>query len=290
MTSGLIFFEDTGLIPERILIPWREIYLINQGLPDIQKITSIGIDIEQRPIISFIAISEIFSKYSNSESEKINTIDFDLIIQQLANNEMSDSIMKGYLNLLRAEIQLIQSKELYFSEEDKFSLNFILDNIENWLEVKSYSNLEFNKKRDALLYDNFKKIYKFYPKGKMFGQWGVGHILQKQTKDIKWLAGFLQDNLLKNKMLSVLIIYENSECNYNNKIYRVNTINTKIKKEIDDIEHSTIYKLDYEQSKYRERLIWPMNNDDSMFTIKVPTEGVTTDYFQYIIYIENEIN
>lgn len=161
---------------------------------------------------------------------------------------------------------------------------FVNKNLLNMLDV--YQGNNFNGIRDEKIYENFLKISSHLPKGKYFGQMGLSHVFQRPFPYVNWFASSLNKNAstFKGKVLSIAYAYE--DCKYlyptkrKNYVSHINTLDLSIVELRPYINSKyTIFKLNQKSSPFSERLIWPLSH-------KFPKEGVTTDYFQYLLVIK----
>ena len=159
------------------------------------------------------------------------------------------------------------------------------NNLLNMLEV--YHSNNFNGIRDQKLYENFLSISSHLPKGKYFGQIGLSHVFQRAFPYVNWFASFLnnESSPFKGKVLSVAYAYQNCKYLYptkrKNYVSHINTLDLSMV-EFNNFINSkyAIFKLNQKDSPFDEKLIWPLNH-------KFPENGVTTDYFQYLVVIKD---
>ena len=158
-------------------------------------------------------------------------------------------------------------------------------NLLNMMEV--YNSNNFNDTRDKKMYENFLSISSNLPKGKYFGQIGLSHVFQRDFPYVNWFASFLnrEGSTFRGKILSLAFAYKN--CKYlnptetRNYISDINTLDLSITEFKNFIKSmNTIFKLNQEDSHFNEKLICPLKH-------KYPEDGVTTDYFQYLLVIRD---
>ena len=159
------------------------------------------------------------------------------------------------------------------------------NNLLNMLEV--YHSNNFNGIRDQKLYENFLSISSHLPKGKYFGQIGLSHVFQRAFPYVNWFASFLRNEIspFKGKVLSVAYAYQNCKYLYptkrKNYVSHINTLDLSMVEFKNFINSKyAIFKLNQKDSPFDEKLIWPLNH-------KFPENGVTTDYFQYLVVIKD---
>jgi len=177
-----------------------------------------------------------------------------------------------------------------FFGDNLFGFELVNENIISQVKAYKDNTSQFNQIRDSKMYDNFKKIYSHIPKGKFYGQWGLNHAFQKSQGNVNWLASLMNnsDSPVKGKVLSVVYLYDNCDVmkrgNYSTAKLTSYGSNDNILEPFFK-EDITLFKLTGEQSPFHQELIWPFNINASNGII--PTEGVTTDYFEYMILIKN---
>lgn len=169
-----------------------------------------------------------------------------------------------------------------------FDFEIICDNMLNAKEAYAYINNEnaFNSVRDRKMYDNFVKIYSHLPEGKYYGQFGINHVFQAAQNNTDWLASLMDKSPspVENKILSIAYVYEDSEAMLpSNGGYAVQIcsnymifdglLEPYIKSDL------TLFRLTGKGSPFAKNMKW--YQQESM-----PVSGVTTDYYQFILFIK----
>lgn len=115
--------------------------------------------------------------------------------------------------------------------------------------------------------------------------WFVNHFLE--TGDEEMLKSIAQqlhtkaDSPLKGKILSLMYIYQGSTF-LNNNPYRVQPMPPPVfEKDFESLNLGafTLFPLSGPMSPFSQSLIWPVST-------ATPTDGVTTDYFQYLVLVD----
>ena len=145
-------------------------------------------------------------------------------------------------------------------------------------DVNSVQNI-----RDLAMYKNFKKLYDYLPKEKYFGQFGLTHAFQKNIEHSYFASYANNEETLKGKITTIALFYD--QCMYlrNDNIQDIITTydsKTDINKYVKS--NHTLIKLNNEDSPFSKALKW----DFAKNILPIPKEGVTTDYFQYMLIIK----
>ncbi len=268
---------------------WKKVYEYNKTLPDDKKIKIIGIDIEHQSVNALRYMNSVLPNKKVPDEIKSNIEEFNKIINSgYLNENRADDRLYKFCSELKNSMK--KNKNVYeeYLEDNFFGFQLVNENIINRMDIVS-SEEEFNKIRDEKIYENFIKVYDYLPKGKYYGQWGLNHAFQRKHEGVFWLAAHMNrsDSPVKGKVLSIIYLYKN--CMYMNRgdyskehiySYKSADFNKYFMKPI------TLFKLKGENSPFENSLIWPMN---PYYTGQVAKDGVTTDYFQYIVVVVNSI-
>lgn len=255
---------------------WRQLYKFNNKLAKVDRISIVGIDIEHQPKNAFKYIGHVTKDKKGLEN-----------INRYVELSQADGISDEGLEEISRDIRrdLEENKELYKDEirEEYFKIRHISNNLLNRFEV--YSSNNFNGVRDEKMYENFLSISKYLKEDKYFGQIGLSHIFQRGFPYENWFGAFLSEegSKFKNKIVSIAYAYTDSKYLYptrrRNYISSIDTLDLSVigSESFRDNKYSLI-KLNGEDSPFDKSLIWPLSH-------KFPEEGVTTDYFQYLLII-----
>src|SRR5690606_15828073 len=150
------------------------------------------------------------------------------------------------------------------------------------LELQTVSGTEWNNGREQAMYANL--LRQVSPEGgeKYFGQWGLNHVFQGQQLGVDWLASRIdQMEGFAGSILSLVLVYSGSERISQDGTQPVPLDTYRSSAGIlADLsgEQPLLVKLDGPESPFTQNLIWKLNE-------VAPTAGVTTDYYQYILFV-----
>ncbi|MGM0438178.1 MAG: hypothetical protein ACQEQD_07885 [Bacillota bacterium] len=261
---------------------WKNLYRFNQSLPKKQRIIVLGFDIEHQLENAFWYLNTIIPEKEAPQEIKPYILKIKSIYQNEAYNNRE---IKNFVYELKDNIDKNQKIYEDFFGQDFFGLQLINDNLINRYIAYKKRNEEWNITRDKMMYDNFLKIYSRYSDGKYYGQWGLNHAFQEKQDGVNWFAAKLDndvDSPLKGQILSIVYLYQNCTRINNNGEYSETSMSNNISKQIDLLSQGemTLFKLNGRQSPFSKDLIWMLGETK-------PKKGVTTDYFQYLIFLED---
>lgn len=291
---------------------WYKLYKYNSQLEKNDKIIAVGIDITSPSTSNDYLINILESKKLSEPLKKHLDLLKNIKKQLNAFNDNNSNSEESINNLKDINEKInITTKEIYENEQsyknslgkDSFSFFMALNALKQGFNIfdttKKYENLmdmqneAHRLRRDSAMYENFKKLYEHLPKGKWFGTFGLHHVFQHPivvndsndalgNLNTTWFASYINsgDLGIKNKILSISLLYDDCISAYNGIISsykKGQPIDQHLK------SNCTLVKLNGKKSPYTERLQW--NFVDT--TIGIPKDGVTTDYFQYVIVVKN---
>jgi erythromycin esterase-like protein len=266
---------------------WGKLYEFNKSLPEGEKIKIIGIDIEHQYANAIRYMNSLIPDKNPPEEIKDIVSKVSEMYTNINTNQSSD--IYGEFSIKLSESIKSNSKvyKEYFGEK-LFAFELVNENI--IAQVKAYKDdISFDEIRDAQMYDNFKKIYTRIPKGKFYGQWGLNHAFQKAQNNVNWLASLMNnsDSPVKGKVLSIAYLYDNCDIMTRGKYGTTKLTSYRSTEKILEPftkEDITLFKLTGNKSPFQQEVIWPFDVKNAGI---IPREGVTTDYFQYMILIKN---
>lgn len=266
---------------------WKKVYEYNKTLPDDKKIKIVGIDIEHQSVNALRYMNSVLPDKKVPDEIKSYMEEFNNIINSgYLDENRSDERLYKFCSELKNRME--KNKNVYekYLEDNFFGFQLANENIISRIDIVS-SEEDFNKIRDKKIYENFIKVYNHLPKGKYYGQWGLNHAFQREQGGVSWLAASMNgnDSPVKDKVLSIIYLYKN--CMYmNRENYSKEHIDSYKSADFNKyfIEPITLFKLKGENSPFENSLIWPMN---PYHTGRLARDGVTTDYFQYIVTVVN---
>lgn len=267
---------------------YQKLYHYNASLPPEERITIIGFDIEHQPEN---ALSYLYRLLPEQDIPPV----IEPLIAQLKNiyrKKLDDhNYLKDFARKLKESMVTHAQVYQQYLGENRFGFELVTANLLNRFiayQEKGQDRLFFNQTRDQMMYDNFIKIYPQLPAGKFYGQWGLNHGLQKRQAGVDWFAARLNEKAspFRGKLLTIIYLYQ--DCwqmtrsgggNYGKR--KLTTYSSN--KPVLDLYSSgdfTLFNLVGTDSPYTQHLFWPLK-------MTTPTEGVTTDYFQYLLLIRN---
>lgn len=251
---------------------WEKLYHYNKELPDEQRITVIGLDIEWQLGAALDYLTTL------QGADRLPVLE--------ALGPMNREEFVNFFDGLQDDME--NNPQLYADAlgEDLFHFNFVVRNIATRLDIED-SHEQGMHLREQAIYDNFVKLYNFLPPGKFFGQFGMAHVYQRQCSDgmegIERFAMALNrgDSPVKDKVISIAYMYINSKMSsWQNDYIELRVTNefvdTQPLERVAQADY-TLFRLEGENS--------PLQSNP--YFIKGPYGGVTTDYFQYILAIRN---
>jgi hypothetical protein len=273
---------------------WRSLQEWNAHLDPDDRIRVYGIDIEHQLSNSTAYLYHLFRTHSHTEpshtlgwpalKELQNKIyeDHELSYGAVETDEWKRLIRRALMEL-RDQPHAVAG---WFGE-DRLGLQLVLQNILYRYECVEgrTSDRSWNRLRDERIYRNFLALYPSLPKEiRCFGQWGLNHVFQAEEFGVRWCATRLQhhrESPLRGEVCSIALIYE--QANERSKHNQITTGFSTYLPESGAFHHAarweqTLYSLDEEGSPFRSELIWTL-------TTPRPEMGVTTDFFQYAIYL-----
>lgn len=261
---------------------WKNIYEFNQTLPDEERIIVLGFDIEHQLENAFWYLNTLIP-------EKEVPKDIKPFINQIKsiynNQDYNNQEIEKFAYELNKNID--ENKKLYqdFLGHDFLGFELVNDNIINRFIAYQTKNSKWNSTRDKMMYDNFLRIYSRYSDGKYYGQWGLNHAFQEKQDGVKWFASRIDnevDSPLKDQILSIVYLYQNCTRINNNGKYSETSMSNNNSRQLEILsqDNMSLFKLNGKQSPFNEDLFWMLGET-------APKKGVTTDYFQYLIFLND---
>lgn len=278
-----------------------DLYDFNNNLEDDKKIKFVCVDLDENPFIVVWHLYEIIS--TKTISPKLSIMMKDLTkfytdsmnLEKKVENEyknddstqseklMRNNVknMKKYLEyFIKLQKDIVKKKYAYkkFLKDDFFDFSMAVDNAVNSIQIQyglkySSSEYRFYPQRERNSYNNFKKLYKFLPKAKYYGQFGDAHVYQRETMGgagyndkMKYFACLLDTDVsspVKGRVLSINI-------NYN----RYNTY---------------VFSKSHSRSQWFGTFLYNIfgqfQDDYYIFKLNGKKSPITSDYFQYDIFV-----
>lgn len=282
----------------------RKIREYNLTLPEDRRITFVGIDVAYDFRTEFYALYVLLSETtpgSQRLSPYIKKIkDLYLNWEQKKKNKL---LKKECKNMVEELAGLLKTHELeleVYLGKKFFDLEMILKNIKRRMDfTKSKRTIKDYTNRIEHTYDNFREIYRHLPyevTRKFFGYGAHLFVQQRDSKHFKRLGAILQhleNSPVKGKVLSILSVYHNCfepDTETGKPVPLKDLSGTRHFLFLDDVYdlvslaggEVTLFRLTGDQSPFREKLLLKR-----LLSTPVDQPGVTTDYFQFLVLVQN---
>jgi hypothetical protein len=286
-------------------VEYRQIFLkirqLNETLPASQKISIVGVDIQNQPLIALQHIRQLIKRKAykpgtflmlDSFINKISQPNYSLLLQPLYADAKA----------ILSEVAVNEKEYKAVFKDDLSTLHYTFSNICNWAHVYMNRN-NFDKLRDSIMADNFKILIKTLDtkKGRFFGFFGREHVFHTATKENKWFTSrFKSDEFIPDGIASIILFYTGCEqmlpaqrtkkandttvlytiqkfINYDGPFIKTKGIEILKKAAYPGESGVTLFRLNSSQS--------PFSTSAVLITNPLP-EKKTTDHFQYAILIK----
>lgn len=298
----------------------KKLYLKNSQLPDNKKLNIMGIGINE----SFQSVELYFKRIisrnpdlTDKQIENINNILENLKSEEIITNISNDEELEKRNKIILKHIDNFYSDINANEEEYKEALNndlnnikIILDNIKNLQEImKTYhqddsNNTNGNEKYSQYLYDNLNSFYKDMNMKRCYIHVYQIYSYQHKILDVDFLgAKIAKDKKFKEKVLGINVIYQKGKFNFDNTQIQINTARQDLNTLLEEIKldkEDMVIDLNNSRSPYKRKftpIYFPFPDDILYSQEDVAGEevggiigkkpGVTTDYFQGVIIINN---
>lgn len=270
---------------------WQELYAFNQALPPEDRIEVVGLDVSQPftvPILYLQSLVPTSSPPQALEESLTYLHELSMMIGDMESpDEYYSSRVKKEAEALGAMLKesLTEHDALWeeFLGEDREAFSLVVATIFQVFSIwQEGSLLEQNRRREQLSYENFLTLYPHLDRGAFYGQWGSGHILQRTWRQTDWLATHLQkpSSPVGGQVLSILPLYMDCERldfpGYTLQPYTSQKVRDLYVLQSLTREPVTLFSLVEEGSPFSQTLYFLLYHGG----------GVTTDYFQFILYIQ----
>lgn len=282
----------------------KKLYLKNKDLPENKRLIIVGLDVVEEEGSVTYYFKDMLEKHKGMPKEQLDKMMNILKYSELewTIGEKSNEFLKILEDL---DKDLEENEDVYVKHLDSeglFDLKLIVNNLKNnsKLEYEIDGGVTVNKElyeaRDKMNYENFKKIYEHFGGGKYYSHYGINHIYQNKINNVKFLGtNIKEDPNFKDEIYSINTIYkEGQSYNYRDLApMHFYSITTELENTLKDagIENGNkIIVLDNKRSPYKKKIFkecfsfFDVYVDEKLFEAN---KGVTTDYFQSIIIIEN---
>lgn len=262
----------------------------NLQFPENQRIKLIGLDVEFQHNLSIRYLQSILPKDKEippSISNSINKLRQITFAPNLAE-------LRQFATEANAEFTAnISAYEAYFGKEYALDFEIITYLLQKKFEAYdgdgSNDQVRFNQIRDEAMYRTFQKIYPTLSKPKFYGQFGWSHALQSEVPKVKWFGTWLnqdKDSFTKGRVLTTMYFYDDCMMRLQNGRIATTT-NITNQSLFQDFDTYTIsfFRLNRPNSPFTQKLSWFVGNYSGLYA---PEKGVTTDFFEYGIYMKNQ--
>jgi erythromycin esterase len=283
---------------------YRRLREFNAGLPKEDRIHLVGLDIEHQPKAAFAVSAELTKGLEAPGAyeglfERIG----ELADARATGGAMGKRLRKQrHLETAERALEAANARSGWFEDhlgaQAAFDFEIIMENVLNLYRATeaeadaragTESEQAWNRLRDRMMYENFLRIWQkrpeYWPRdAAIFGQWGLNHVFQAQEFGVEWLAARLdsdEDSPLRGRVVSITYAYDDA-LQMQSGSARAEPL-TSYTPDPGAVlclatDRLTLYRLDAPDSPYAESLRW-------MHATPRPEEGVTTDYFQYLVLI-----
>ncbi|MDD2282972.1 MAG: hypothetical protein PHS56_03670 [Eubacteriales bacterium] len=272
MAMDGIRFSNSSSDEHRLL--WVKLHEYNQGLSPEEKIVVIGVDVEYQ-----IGTAISYLNY-------------------ISDNQLGNYYpVTGYLGDPKTLGQYVTTLSTAYQEDPALFKSIFADNLLHFEEtvenladtVSAHLSPDFYADREKIIYNNFLAAYNNDPQGKFFGHFTMEHIYQRQVKsgnlanaDRLGMLLVQEDSPVRDRVVSIAAFYHQSEFRfYYGRYENYRVFNSFIVDPLPLINTApadyTLYRLEGEDSPFT----W------DKYTVINPTGGVTTDYYQYLLIIQN---
>jgi hypothetical protein len=268
---------------------YTKLYQYNQSFDVKDQIRLVGVDIEHSNPLAIQFLGEILENVIIDERAHPLLAQFKQAIKTNLSYEQGERLVKelhqDWKNRPESYQQLLGERHKDFG--------IVLQNMIN--KSKAYASKFFDSSRDNYISDNFQRFYLEHPGEILYGQWGMGHIYQGATDAAKWFGAYLNEiPEFKNNIVSVAIGYLNCSIISPNDHYdgyqkwKITSFEPDpeelpIWNGVIKAEQAVLFKLDGKRSPFAASIIPLLNQTNG----SPPVNGVTTDYYQYLIVLQN---
>jgi hypothetical protein len=262
---------------------WQKLYRYNESLPPEERLTAVGIDIEHQAVTAYLYMQLLLE---NKEIPQEIEVPLKTITAFPPN--LDDQGIAVAMNKLRSDIDKNRSLYQECLGEDFYNFEFAVNNTLTGIKAYDKSTKNFDAFREQAICSNFLSVYEHYGKGKYFGQFGSEHVFQSHcntdylSADSDRLAILLNtsDSPVDGRVCTILYTYVTCSAMNQNGSFDLSENSLAQAQILSDYGESgsmTLFDLRAEGSPFGKNPIF----------IKPPANGVTLNYFQYLVLIKN---
>ncbi len=266
---------------------FKDLYEYNNTLSENDKITCVGIDVEQ----VLVHAVDYLNQFLDSGVEPPQNIkdDIDKLKMFKSEGEYDYTEIKNFAaGFFDNVTQYRDDYETYLPADSYDVFHSVAQNLVRkfqYDQLQGINEWEMNRRREAAMFDNFLFFDEYYPGNdkKYFGQMMASHVFQSQVDNLTWFAGYLtaDGSSYHGKVHSTVFLYR--DC----------TALTIKNGEYATGEYGNYSFSEEVFNKYADTDItmFRLNGENSPFSEEIQGYGIfngrTTDYCQYIILVKN---
>lgn len=252
----------------------------NQSLPQQDRVTVVGFDVERMPGISIAYLKQQLGNWQLQP----RLLEISLQMSTLPERPTLAQA-KAVIELLANDVAAHRQEYQSMLGDHWFNFELTLDNLTDRIRVTA-DPARYNELRDAAQLSNFLRLAEHTPFTLAYGRCGSAHVLQHSTDGIEHFSALLQqdDSPWRGQVLGIWPLYAAGEHvsfadgQYGTTPCADDAAATKPFVSAADSE-VTLFKLTGEGSPFARQLLLPSE----------ATQGVTTDYFQYVVLVKHAI-
>lgn len=259
---------------------WRRLRALQESLPEGERLHLVGLDVEQQPILALRYLQHLLDQV---ERGSLSETGFSQI-QQVLRGEVSYPDLFAAAEFVWGLLLELEEEQVQRELGDlTFRFELVLSSLLAGLRLKTMEDpLEYYAYRDRTMYSNFLKQVPLGGGTAFFGQWGLNHVFQGPQLGVEWLAARINSrDEFAGTVCSLVLVYADSQ-RLSQDGTAVELLSTyasgmQILAELAGGK-PLLVRLDGEGSPFSQELIWELATPQ-------PASGVTTDYFQYLLYV-----
>lgn len=258
---------------------WQNIRTLRQALPAGESLRLIGLDVEHQPLLALQYLQRLMDHGQISGLSTTKLANIGRVLQGELSLDYAGAV--SFVEGLLLELETEQAQDALGGLVDEFEL--VLSSLLAGLKLHTIEDgVAWNNSRDQAMYRNF--LTQVSPAGgdRYFGQWGLNHVFQGQQAGVDWLGSLISNtDGFSNAVCSLAIVYADGEQRSQDgkQVLPLSNYagNNQILAELAGDE-PLLVKLDGINSPFGQKLVWKLRD-------AAPTRGVTTDYFQYLLFV-----
>lgn len=272
LVKGTYFFTEENYVH------WQKVHDLYQSLPEGKELRLIGLDVEHQPLLALSYLQRHLDRIDSSILSQSKLGQIDRILRGELSLDYNEAL--SFVQDLLLELQQKAVRAELGELAGEFEL--VLSSLLAGLQLQTFSGLAWDSSREQAMYENFVRQVSPDDGQKYFGQWGLHHVFQGQVLGVDWLASKIaRTERFSDSVFSMVLVYSGGErlSQDGSQTMPLSTYagSTQVLPELAGGQ-PLLAKLDSAGSPFTEELIWKL-------TEVSPASGVTTDYFQYLLFI-----